>query len=137
MGQQQLLLLIIGVIIVGISVLAAFEALDRHFKQDEADGLLDRGLTIATHAVHWKATQDPYAGGDQSYEGLSTDGLKTLATEESTIRGRYEITSATANTLQITGVSTRYDNIGVRVYVREYGIDSSIVRFDGSIALSE
>jgi len=135
MGQQQLLLLIIGVILVGIATIAGFEAIQRHIRQDEADGLLDRGLSIATYAVSWKSRNDPFAGGAQSYEGLATNGMGTLALDTTTIRGRFGITDATVNTIEITGVSDRYPEVGIRVYVREYTIDSSAVRFDGSLEL--
>lgn len=134
MGQQQLLLLVIGVVLVAIAILAAFPVLQRGFRQDEADGLLDRGLSIATHAVHWKAKMDPYNGGNQSYQGLADKGLQTLAVDTTTVRGRFEITSATANTLEITGVSDRYPEIGIRVYVRDYDVERSDVSFDGGFS---
>jgi hypothetical protein len=134
MGQQQLLLLVIAVVLVGIAVMAGFEILQRHYRQDEADGLLDRALSIATHAVSWKTRGDPFAGGNQSYAALADGGLELLALDSTTIRGRFEITDATVNTLEVTGVSVRpgFEQIGVRVYVRDYGVDSSRVSFDGS-----
>ena len=135
MGQQQLLLLVVGVVIVAIATLGAFEAFQRGARQDEADGLLDRGLAIATHAVFWKATKDPYSGGNQSYEGLATGGLQTLALDTTNARGRFAVTDATAQTLEVTGVSDRYPGIGIRVYVRGYEVDSSRVSFNGDITL--
>ena len=135
MGQQQLLLLIIGVVLVGIATVAAFTVLERNYRQDEADGLLDRGLAIATHAVQWKAKMDPYNGGNQSYEGLTTSGLETLALDTANVRGQFAITAATERTLEVTGVSDRRPGIGIRVYVRDYDVDSSRVSFDGGITL--
>ncbi|MDX1532032.1 MAG: hypothetical protein R3362_10950 [Rhodothermales bacterium] len=135
MGQQQLLLLLISVVLVALATMGAFAILDHYYQKDEADGLLDRSLTIATHAVYWKAKNDPFAGGNQSYENLVPVGIETLALDAENIRGQYAITAATENTLQITGVSTRYPGIGVRVFVSDYEIDSSYVRFDGSLTL--
>ena len=135
MGQQQLLLIVIGVILVGIATLAGFEIVQRHIRQDEADGLLDRGLSIATHAASWKSRNDPFNGGNQSYEGLLTNGMGTLDLDTTTVRGRFGITDATVNTVEITGVSDRYPEVCIRVYVNDYGIDSSAVRFDGSLSL--
>ena len=135
MGQQQLLLLVIGVVLVGIAVLGAFAALERSYNQDEADGLLDRGLAIATHAVYWKTKMDPYSGGNQSYEGLADSGLQTLALDTTNVRGQFAITSATQNTLEVTGVSDRRPGIGIRVFVRDYNVDSSRVSFNGAISL--
>ena len=135
MGQQQLLLLVIGIIIVSFAVLAGLEMFQRNARQDEADGLLDRGFSIASHAVYWKTRSDPFNGGNQSYLGLLTDGLDVLALDSTTIRGDYAITDATVGTVEITGISTRFPEVGIRVYVSNYNIDSSAVRFDGSLSL--
>ena len=135
MGQQQLLLLVIGIVLVGIAVLAGLEAVQQHVRHDEADGLLDRGLSIATHAVAWKTRNDPFNGGNQSYEGLGTNGLQVLALDSTTIRGSFGITDATVNTVEITGISDRYPEVGIRVYVNGYEIDSSAVRYGGSLSL--
>ena len=135
MGQQQLLLLVIGVVLVGLAVVATFTILDRNYKQDEADGILDRSLAIATQAVYWKAKNDPFAGGNQSYELLHEGGMARLALDSANVRGRFSITGATPATLEVTGVSDRYPGIGVRVYVRDYNVDSSQVSFDGRFTL--
>lgn len=135
MGQQQLLLLVIGVILVALAIMSAFPALDKSFRQDEADGLLDRSLAIAGYAVQWKITSDPYAGGNMSYERLADRGLQTLGLDTTTVRGRFAITEATPTRLVVTGVSDRYPGIGVRAYISEYDVDSSVVSFDGDITL--
>ena len=135
MGQQQLLLLVIGIVLVGIAVMAAFEVLDRNYKQDEADGLLNRALALSAHAVYWKSKNDPFAGGNQSYENLVPGGIEALALHGENVRGRFDFTGATENTLEITGVSDRFPAVGVRVYIRDYAIDSSRVAFDGSLSL--
>ena len=134
MGQQQLLLLVIAIVLVGFAVIAGFEILQRHYRQDEADGLLDRSLSIATHAVYWKTKNDWFAGGNQSYEELAEGGLETLSLDSATIRGRFRISDATVSTLVVTGTSDRYPEVGVRVYVNEYDIDSSAVSFDGDFS---
>jgi len=135
MGQQQLLLLVMGVIIVGFAILAGFKAIETRFKQSIADHLVDRNLAIATHAVSWKTRQDPFNGGDMLYSGLADDGLNTLALDEYTDDGQFAITSASANQLEISAVSLRYPNIGARTFVTEYDITSTDVMYDGSITL--
>lgn len=142
MGQQQLLLLVIGVIIVGIATITAFYVLGTYYKKDEADGLLDRSLSIATHAVYWKTKNDPFSGGNQSYQGLCPEGnceaaLQMLALDDTNIRGQYRIVHATQNELRVAGVSDRYEGVGVCVLVEGYNINQSYVRFDGSITLDE
>ena len=135
MGQQQLLLLVIGVVLVGLAVVAGFEMMQKGYRQDEADGLLDRSLTIATHAVGWKTRNDMFAGGNQSYAALNAGGLAALGLDDENIRGRYAITHATVDSLEITGVSERYEEVGVRVYVVNYTIERSELNFNGEFTL--
>lgn len=137
MGQQQLLLLVIGVVLVAIAVMAAFPALEKSYQQDAADALLDRGLAITGYAVQWKITMDPYNGGAQSYRRLAEGGLTMLGMDSTTVRGRFRITEATDNTLEVTGVSTRYDNVAVRVFIDEYDVVGSDISFNGEINLDD
>ena len=135
MGQQQLLLLVIGVVLVGLAVVAAFSVLDRHYAQDEADGLLERALAISTNAVGWHTLNGPFGGGAGSYERLAAGGIGMLSLDSTTVRGRYRITAATPTTFEVTGVSTRRPGVGVRVYVTEFEVDSSVVSFTGGFSL--
>jgi hypothetical protein len=133
MGQQQLLLLVFCIIIVAVSVIAGLFAMDEKMRQSATDTLIGRNLTIASEAVFWKTKRDPYSGGNASYAGLETDGMKKLFLGESTNDGFFRITLADDNNLEITAVSLRYPELGVRTYIYEYGIDSTVVRYDGSI----
>lgn len=135
MGQQQLLLLVFGLIVVALAVLAALTAIPEKMRQSEADNLVNRNLEISTAAVAWKSIRDPYNGGNMKYTGLETNGFTKLFMESSTHRGEFEMTVPSAYKLQITGVSTRYSDIGVRTYVTDYKIDSTVIRFDGSFTI--
>ncbi len=136
MGQQQLLLLVIGVILVGLAVVAGIAAVQKYTRQDEADGLLDRSLAIASQAVYWKTKNDPFAGGNQSYAELATDGMQTLALDTATVRGRFRITGAWVDSVEISAVSVRYPDIGVRVTVDQYDIKRTVVAYDSTIGLN-
>ncbi len=135
MGQQQLLLLVLGLIIVAIAVIAGIQAAIDAYGKSESDGILARNLAIASNAVFWKTKMDPFDGGNAEYTGLSTNGLATLSMDTETELGTWGITAATSSTLQVTGVSKRDPNLGVRTFISGYGIDSTIVRFDGSVTL--
>ena len=135
MGQQQLLLLVIGVILVGIAVIAGIQAAKDAFGKSEADGIISRNLAIASNAVFWKTKMDPFDGGNAEYTGLATSGLSTLGMDIDTELATWGITLATSSTLEISGVSKRDPNLGVRTFITGYNIDSTIVRFDGSITL--
>lgn len=135
MGQQQLLLLVFGIVIVAVAVIAGMEAFSRKMEQSAADNIVDRNLTIASEAVAWKTKRDPYNGGNASYSGLETEGLKKLFLKETTNNGTFAITLATDDELQITGVSSSFPNLGARTYIRNYSIDSTTVAYDGSITI--
>ena len=137
MGQQQLLLLVIGVVVVGFAMLAGFSAMDKKLRQSAADNLVDRNLTIATDAVYWKTKRDPFNGGNAQYSGLAKDGMQTLFLGEETHNGYFKITSATADELEITGISVKYPTIGARTLVRDYEIVSTDVAYDGTISIDE
>ncbi len=137
MGQQQLLLLVISVVLVAVAIMAAYPVLDKSFRQDEADGLLDRALAITGSAVKWKITSDPYNGGNQSYERLAENGLQTLGLDTTTVRGRFRITDASDTRLEVTGVSDRYEGIAVRVFIDRYDVVGSDISFTGEIDLED
>ncbi len=132
MGQQQLLLLVLGVVIVGIAVMAGFHAFNVKSRQFAADRLVDRNLTIAANAVFWKAKKDPFAGGNAEYTNFS---LQNVALEDEAAGGEFIVTDARGQTLVITAVSRQYPKIGVRTYVHGDDIASTVVAYDGSITL--
>ncbi|NND71637.1 MAG: hypothetical protein HKN43_08660 [Rhodothermales bacterium] len=135
MGQQQLLLLVFGIVIVAVAVIAGMEAFSRKMEQSAADNLVDRNLTIASEAVAWKTKRDPYNGGNASYLGLATDGLEKLFLSPETNNGTFAVTYATVDNIHITGVSNKYPNLGSRTYITNYTIDSTVVAYDSSITL--
>jgi hypothetical protein len=134
-GQQQLLLLAIGTIIVGMAVVTGIVAFQQKMRQMEMDHLVNRNLRIASAAAMWKTKKDPYDGGNASYSGLATNGLARLNLEVDTGRATFEITQADGNALVITGVSTVYPELGARTWVNGYLVDSTIVSFDGDFTI--
>lgn len=137
MGQQQLLLIVIGVVLVGVAVMTGFEAMEKKLQQNAADALIDRNLAIATEAVYWKTKSDPYSGGNAEYTGLENGGMQKLFVGEETMNGVFKITRATDSELEITAVSTQYPNVGARTLVRHYEIVQTDVQYDGSITVTE
>ena len=69
MGQQQLLLIVLGVIIVGIAVLLGIVL----FRQSSIDGkrdlLISEGMTVALNAKEYFHKSVPYGGGGHSFAG--------------------------------------------------------------------
>jgi len=137
MGQQQLLLLVFGIVVVALALLVGLSAFDDRMNQTAVDNLVNRNLEIANSAVFWKTKRDPFNGGNAAYTGLSDDGLAKLFMETETNMGTFAITDATEGTLEITGVAKRDENLGVRTYVNGYRIDSTRVSYAGAYAIEE
>ena len=80
MGQQQLLLLVLGIVIVGLAVVVgveAFEENQRKFRQDQTTHLM---MDIASKAQLWKATPPPMGGGgDGTDNDFAASGLSPSA----------------------------------------------------------
>ncbi|MEQ9105227.1 MAG: hypothetical protein RIE53_11090 [Rhodothermales bacterium] len=135
MGQQQLLLLVLGIIIVGVAIIAGMYAWEDQSAKVIADNLVNRNLEIANSAVFWKTKLDPFNGGNASYAGLAEDGMEKLSMNVETNYGTFAITAATASTVEITGVSKRDPNIGARTFVSGHAINQTDVSFTGGITL--
>ena len=137
MGQQQLLLLIIGVVMVGLAVVAGFTAFNEASRKDEADSLVSHTLDVATSAYYWKSKNDPFAGGNQSYLPLAENGMAQLAMDRDRMRGLFDITAAWTDSIEITAVSYRYPDIGVQVLLDKRNIRRTKIAYDGSIQIED
>lgn len=135
MGQQQLLLLVLGVVVVGVAVIAGIEAAEISFKQHDADALVNRCLHIAQDAVYWKAKTDLFAGGAASYSGLKAGGFDQLFVGDETEGGQFKIVTAKDDSLVIVAVSKRFPEVGVKVSVAGEEIVDTDVDYNGGITL--
>lgn len=135
MGQQQLLLLVMGIIIVGVAVMAGLFAVQDQLQKSQADNIVSRNLEIASSAVMWKTKSDPYAGGNQSYSGLNTNGFAELFMDSETDDAYYALNSPSTLELEITGVAKRYPNIGARTYVNDYDVLLTDVKYNGTYTI--
>ncbi len=63
MGQQQLLLLVLGIVIVGLAVVSGIEAYSINQKKANTDALVLTGMRIATDLQAWLQTPTALGGG--------------------------------------------------------------------------
>ena len=63
MGQQQLLLLVLGVVIVGLAVVVGINAFSENQKQANADAMVTDALRIASDIQAYAAKPDQFGGG--------------------------------------------------------------------------
>ena len=73
MGQQQLLLLVLGIVIVGIAILVGINAYSENSVKTNWDALLQDGLRIASDAQAWKAKPELFGGSPDAVKADSND----------------------------------------------------------------
>jgi Tfp pilus assembly protein PilE len=100
MGQQQLLLIILGVIIVGIAVAVGITMFQDNAVDQNRSAVIADLTTLAAKAQQYYAKPTTLGGGGNSFVGLTADatGLALLASTAFTnnANGTYTISTAGA-----------------------------------------
>lgn len=118
MGQQQLLLITLGVIIVGIAIVTGLILFEYSSNENKKNQIKSEGANLATMAQKYYRLPPTMGGGGRSFVGWIIPAL--LDTTDS---GIYSITSISTNNLVITGIDRMMqlgqDTIRVTVQVTE------------------
>jgi len=102
MGQQQLLLIILGVIIVGIAIAVGIAQFGAHSTQSNKDGVTASLVNVAANAYQFKIRPTTMGGGGGSYVGYTVPSK--MSRDDN---GIYAVTgSPSATQIQLTGTST-------------------------------
>ena len=102
MGQQQLLLIILGVIIVGIAIAVGLSLFSAQSIQSNKDAIINDLNNLAAYAYQYKIRPTSMAGGGNSYVGI------TMPTKlASNANGTYSFQSPGAASVQILGTSVQ------------------------------
>ena len=78
MGQQQLLLLVLGIVIVGLAVVVGIQAFSENQKKANADAMVNDVIRIASDAQAWKLKPQAFGGGASVADGFSGLTLQQL-----------------------------------------------------------
>ena len=102
MGQQQLLLIILGVIIVGIAIAVGIAQFGAHSTQANKDGVTSGLINLSANAYQYRIRPSTMGGGSNSYVGYVIPSK--MATDEN---GAYAVSgSPTGTQIVFTGTST-------------------------------
>ena len=101
MGQQQLLLIILGVIIVGIAIAVGLSMFTAQSVNANRDAIISDITNMAANAYQYRIRPVSMGGGGGSYTGYSLP--VALASNEN---GSYTVTVA-ANLVTFTGTSAQ------------------------------
>ena len=74
MGQQQLLLLVLGMVIVGIAVVAGIQAFSEGRQKAATDAAVSDALRIATDVQAWALKPEAFGGGGGDLQKGSGEG---------------------------------------------------------------
>ena len=115
MGQQQLLLIVLGVILVGVAVVLGIQYFSVGAEEGAKDELVAHSITIGANAQQWFKKPVSMGGGGNTFTGNGgflaqfTNNLIGLHTSTN---GTYDVTGETATVVTIEGtplVALGYD----------------------------
>ncbi len=110
MGQQQLLLIVLGVIIVGIAIVVGINLFNASAVQANRDGVVADLTNLSASAQQYYKKPTALGGGGLSFVGYTIpDGLS------SNPNGTFAIASAAAGQLVINGTGTELNDAGEAV----------------------
>ena len=100
MGQQQLLLIVLGTIIVGVAVVVGINMFTTGAINSERDALiLDINTVAASAASYWRKPT-ALGGGARSFVGVSD--ITSFGSDSSTMNGNFVMSSVSANQFVLT-----------------------------------
>ena len=149
MGQQQLLLIVLGVIIVGIAIAVGISMFKSNAQSSNRDQVINDLNNLAAKAQQYYRKPTSMAGGGQSFylfgvgSGLSAtdtvnaNGSYYFGPDSTTAASgvRTQITTANEQNLYIYGVGTEAGNsasvaggkVAAIVHVTQNGVTTSVV----------
>jgi len=124
MGQQQLILLVLAVVIVGVAIVVGIRAFSENSIKSNADAMIQDAVRVANDMQAWKQKPAPFGGqgSTQAQTVVQDPNDFTDATfarlgyapnasgNYLNLNGRYAISVASADSTVIRGVSTQYNN---------------------------
>ncbi len=109
MGQQQLLLVILVTIIVGIATVVAINVFGTSAESANRDAVRQDVLTIAAAAQGWYIKPDMMGGGGNSFAGMtfrdinfSAEEINTAGTTAENMNGTYIIDTSAGSSFTVT-----------------------------------
>ena len=82
MGQQQLLLLVLGAIIVGVAIVVGINMFSTSAVNANRDAVVQDCMTLSTRAQQWYRTPTILGGGGNSFTGITLQKIRFPANNE-------------------------------------------------------
>ncbi len=121
MGQQQLLLLVLGIVIVGLAVVVGIQAFGENQKKANADAMVNDGVRIASDIQAWalkpQAFGGPSTSGDFSGVSFEAIGYSVSSNTYTNLNASYGLGTPAAACVMISGTSLSPNDNNVYVKV--------------------
>lgn len=126
MGQQQLLLIVLGIIVVGIAIAIAMQLFRQNAIDTKRDNLINESANIASIAIAYYKRPVEYGGGGRSFIGWNVpaeltntaNGHYTAVTYRDsaviTGTGNEVITGTDSIQIKTTVISDAYKTVTIR-----------------------
>ena len=126
MGQQQLLLIVLALIIVGIAIAVSIQLFRSNAIESKRDILIVETTSLGLMALQYYKKPAELGGGSKSFEGW-----KIPSQLRTTENGNFKISTTSATELIITGTGTEVitgtDSIEVQTIVTAHTVNSIII----------
>jgi len=99
MGQQQLLLIVLATIIVGVAIVVGINMFSTGAINAERDALIQDVNTIASYAGAWWRKPTVLAGGSRDFTGSS---LRDFGSDSTNANGSFVLLVHSSDSLQVT-----------------------------------
>lgn len=103
MGQQQLLLVLLAIIIVGIAIVMGLSMYVENARAANQDEVRDALLTVAARAQGWYRRPAQLGGGARSFANISWTRINF---DPATTSGNYSFSDKQQGSFRVKGVST-------------------------------
>lgn len=131
MGQQQLLLVILVTIIVGVATVVALNVFGSSAKNANRDAVRQDILTIGSEAQGWYMKPSLMGGGGDSFVNVNFDTLgfgynkkETTAkggnsTDVYNANGEYQLQTATADSVEVIATPAQSKNTPIHAWISQ------------------
>jgi len=121
MGQQQLLLLLVGVILIGLAIVIVVKLFDVNALESNRDAVYIDTLSLVANAQHYYQLPRMLSGGGGSFVGYTLP--EELVQNEN---GTYTVSNVTESSVTITGVGNEQDPEGRSYQVTTIATPNSV-----------
>ena len=127
MGQQQLLLIVLGVILVGVAVVLGIQYFGVGAEQGAKDELVAHSQMIASNAQEWFKKPKSMGGGGNEFTGFNTFYQNNLQKMQYSTNGTYPVDQMTASAGQLDFVALPVTALGYDWQVNTQVLPDTII----------